>query len=141
MRYDSRCIYDLISRYISWKRGGKGSKSRTIKLIKTEKYDKFKIGFLRGCLDSDGYISKNKIEFATASGDLAATVCEFVKALEFDFSYTIRIDKRPNRAPMHMIYVYKNERERFLKLIKPRNFECAGRDAQPRWMCLHQQYV
>jgi intein/homing endonuclease len=121
LKYSSKDIFNLVSNYITWTREGHGSKSRTVKLIRSEKSRDFRVGFLRGCVDSDGYISKNKILFATSSEQLSKNISGFLNELGISFSFTINKDKRKNRVPVNILYVKKSDREKFLNLIKPKN--------------------
>ena len=129
LRYYSKKIFDFISFYLEWNRAGKGSKSRTIRLVRVEKSKKFKIGFLRGCIDADGYINKNKIIFATSSEDLANTICNFLYKLKIKFTYNIRNEKRKNRIPMKIIYIRREDRQKFFNVIKPR--KCVEGESNP----------
>jgi hypothetical protein len=121
LKYNSKEVFDLLMEFFVWDVKGKGSKSRSIRLIKNIASKSFKIGFLRGCLDSDGYVNENKIEYATASSFLADTIRKFLNELGLPHTYYLRKDKRLNRAPIHIININKTNRMKFFNLIKPMN--------------------
>ena len=61
--YCSRQLYEFIIEYLGWNK--EMPKTYTVTLREREYSSKFKIGFLRGNVDSDGYLSKDKICFAS----------------------------------------------------------------------------
>ena len=117
----SREVCNLIREYLDWESKGHRSKSRSVKLKKIESDDKFKIGFLRGCVDTDGYINKNRIQFSTASKGLCDNTENFLRSLGISFSTYTYQDRRPNRSVMYLTSIRSISRERFLQLISPRN--------------------
>lgn len=126
IRYYSKKLFNFILDYVDWKtsrnKGGQNRKSRTVFLKRWDYTREFRIGFLRGFIDSDGYLSSKKIVFASASKKMMMEVNEFLKDLGFEsFKLSFYPDKRSNRIGMWHIYVHKSERERFLEMIKPRN--------------------
>lgn len=130
--YSSKKLYNLIKDYLLW--DDVGRKSHSVHL-KNKGYSKqFKMGFLRGLIDSDGYLSHKKITFATSSSSLAKDTKRFLEDLEINYYYAIYKDKRENRMDMHHINIRMKERERFLNLINPREKKniCAGRDSNFR---------
>lgn len=126
LRFISKDIFYLIEEYLSWKSAGHRSKSRSICLRKIESDKKFKIGFLRGCVDTDGYINKNRIMFSTASKKLCKNIENFLQTLGIKFSTRTYLDKRPNRSLMYYVNIKPDNREKFLSLIKPRNMRPPG---------------
>lgn|GEM_PF-529961 len=128
----SKPVFNLVKEYLFWESKGHRSKSRSVRLRKIEDTDKFKIGFLRGCIDTDGYIGRNKISFDTASRGLHRNINAFLKSLDIKFSTRVYRDKRPNRSTMYNISIRKESREKFMTLISPKNIKCAGWGSNPR---------
>ncbi len=126
--YYSKELYSSIKQYLKWNTNGR--KSHSVHLAEKEYTKQFKTGFLRGSIDSDGYLSDKKINFATSSPYLAENIMQFLKELQIDYHYFIYKEKRENRRDMHHINIGKNNRKKFLELIKPRNIKglCVGRD-------------
>jgi len=117
--YYSKNIYLLIKENLIWDLGKR--KTYSVRLKNKNYSYKFRIGFLRGCLDSDGYIGKNKINFATVSTGLSKDIINFLDYLCIDYSNKVYVDKRPNRVPIHHINIRKHHFNRFINIISPRN--------------------
>ncbi len=141
VNYFSKKLSQFILSYVGWgvsrNKAGANKKSRTV-FLKDRYYTKnFKIGFLRGFVDSDGYISRKKIDFASSSGVIIGQSKGFLNDLGFsNFHYFFYKEKRENRVGMHHININKPDRDKFFKIIKPRNLiklkECADRDSNSR---------
>lgn len=119
--YISRDIIDFIHNYLEWDKDLK--KTYSVKLI-NQKYSKeFKIGFVRGSVDSDGHVSKKvkKINFASVSEGLINNIKQFLEDLDIEFHIHTYSDKRENRKPVHHINVKSKHYCKFIELIKPRN--------------------
>lgn len=116
--YYSKNIHNFIHKYLTWDANKR--KSHTIRLKNHNHSMRFKVGFLRGCLDSDGYLSNQKINFATSSLKLAKDINDFLMHLNIKFSYSVYKEKRPNRVNMHHTDIGKNQRNQFLSIIEPR---------------------
>jgi len=126
VRYYSKELFNFIKEYVGWgislDRRGANQKSRTVYLKGSNYSDNFKIGFLRGFIDSDGYLTDKKILFGSASGKIMRQVSRFLSDLgfqNFKLSYYERNDE--TRVGIWHLYVHKVERDKFLSLIKPRN--------------------
>ena len=124
--YYTKRLYHFILEHVGWSISrniiGHNKKSRTVFLKNINRSKKFKIGFLRGCLDSDGHISKNKINFASASKRLIETIGLFLEDVGIkNFNMWYYDDKRGNRVGIYHIDINRPERKRFIKTIKPRN--------------------
>jgi hypothetical protein len=116
--YCSKEMYSLIKKYLSW--NFEGRKSHSVHLKTRNHNKKFKIGFLRGLIDSDGYLSEKKINFSTSSPYLAKDIRHFLKELGLEYYYNIYKEKRENRVNMHYIDIKKKDRTKFLRIINPR---------------------
>ncbi len=128
--YSSKKIYELIKQYLYWDEDNK--KTYTVCLNCTEHSDQFKIGFLRGNLDSDGHLSKNKINFASSSKSLITNIKGFLDDFNFKYTFEIRKDKRKNRVDMYHITLSRKDRWSFLKLVNPRNTRILDAPAEIR---------
>lgn len=126
LRYYSKELSTFIKEYVGWgisldKRGA-NQKSRTVFLKKDNYSNNFKIGFLRGFLDSDGYLSDKKILFGSASEKIMKQTVKFLSDLNFQkFKLSLYNRKEKNRVGIWHLYVHKVERDKFLSLIQPRN--------------------
>tara|TARA_Y100000310_G_C20372034_1_gene663961 strand:- start:154 stop:765 length:612 start_codon:yes stop_codon:yes gene_type:complete len=114
----SKFIFELVFQYLTW--NPKGRKCHSVRLKHHNHSLKFKIGFLRGCLDSDGYLSDKTISFASSSKRLARDMTTFLDDLGIIYRFSTYKEKRANRVDMHHIYIRKKERRLFLQIIKPR---------------------
>lgn len=119
--YDSKPITEFIGQYLTWNKNFR--KVYSVKLIERAYSNKFMIGFIRGCLDSDGYFTKKKISFATVSPGLKDNIVKFLKCLRISHSVNLYKEKRTNRKSIYHIYIYKPFHSKFIKIIKPRNIK------------------
>jgi hypothetical protein len=117
--YYSKNIHHFINEYLTWDKENK----RTYSIeLKHKKHDNdFIIGFLRGCLDSDGFVSKTKICFSTVSPGLKEDIVTMLSSLGIKHSTSLYIEKRGNRKPMYQMTVSREDQNLFLNTIKPRN--------------------
>ncbi|MBU1975610.1 MAG: helix-turn-helix domain-containing protein [Nanoarchaeota archaeon] len=125
--YCSKELIELMKEYLDWDQ--MRDKTYTVHLKKRAYSAAFKRGFLRGNIDSDGYISKNRIEFASVSPLLIQDISQFTKDMGFKFSYTLRVDSRPNRKDMHIVNILKSDHKLFLNVISPRKIGGANAPA------------
>ncbi len=101
---------------------GRNKKSRAVFLKEKDYPEEFKKGFLRGFIDSDGYISDNKILFGSTSKKIMEQTENFLIDLDFKkFRLSFYKDKRPNCIGIWHLYLHRSERDRFFELINPRN--------------------
>ncbi len=119
--YYSKTIADLIESYFTW--DNKRSKTYSVRLKERNYTLSFMVGFLRGSIDSDGYFSKNKINFATVSPGLRADISSFLNHLGIAHSIVSYQDKRGNRAKIYHINLLRSSFSKFKSLIKPRNIK------------------
>ncbi len=126
LRFYSKKLFNFILKYVGWgisiNRAGHNKKSRTVFLKNSPYSRKFKIGFLRGFMDSDGHISSKKMNFASASKKIMNQTNSFLIALGFkDFNYYFYKEKRPNMVGMYHLDLNKSERNKVFHMIQPRN--------------------
>jgi len=96
------------------------SKSDTVRLRTLKLPRSFKIGFIKGLIDTDGWVAKNgkEIGFCTTSERLAKQVMILFK--EFNIESKLRLEHRPKpRKTMFIIRVSRKSVDNFLNLIKP----------------------
>ncbi|MBU90250.1 hypothetical protein CMO94_01805 [Candidatus Woesearchaeota archaeon] len=134
--YYSKNVYDFVRSYLKWDIHKR--KSHSVRLKNCSDSKKFKIGFLRGCIDSDGYLSDKKINFATTSRKLAENIKNFLSDLNVNYHYHVYKEKRSNRVDIHHININMKERERFMKIISPReiknlNASAGIRNSETKW--------
>ncbi len=120
----SRNVIDFIKMYLKW---GK-KKTRSIHLLTTNKLsENFIKGFIRGLIDSDGYVRKGRKEiyFGTISTKLLENFILCIKY--FDFKFKVYYQKRPNHSKFYKVRLTGDEVSRFCKIIKPiKSYGLAG---------------
>ncbi len=80
------------------------------------KNKQFVLGFLRGLFDTDGTLSGRKVLFYTSSNGLKNQIRKFLG--DFEIKNSAYLDRR-SRSPIYHIYIWKQDIEKFIKLIKP----------------------
>ena len=116
VRIISKNLLLFLRKYLKWNK----KKTETICLRKGVSFcnKKFLIGFLRGLLDTDGYIDKNRLVFSTISNDLARNIENSLRKLSINYRKYKQIDKRGNRKPISRIVV-TNDFKKLVKTINP----------------------
>jgi hypothetical protein len=121
--YYSKNIHKFIDNYLTW--NNEAPKTYSVHLQDRNYSKRFMVGFIRGSLDSDGYLSSNRISFATVSPRLKDNIVHFLTKLGFTHSAREYHEKRPNRVNIYQINVWKESFDDFLSTIKPRNIKNA----------------
>ena len=119
--YYAKCLHQLIKKYLRW--NPDRAKTYTVQLRKTNHGLDFMRGFLRGSVDSDGYISPKMISFATVSRGLQENISYFLRNFGIVHSVRRYREKRPNRVDIYHIVVWRKDHQKFMNLIKPRNLK------------------
>ncbi len=118
LMYNSKSIYEWLRGYLDWG----ADKTGTICLKgKTARYPRdFLIGFLRGLLDTDGYVAKPSgyTIFATISPQLAKQTSQALNQLGIENCATIQYSQW---RPLHIVRIKKKNAVRLLELLKPSN--------------------
>ena len=123
--YRSKDIYHkFIKHYLEWREGEK--KTYSVKLRELPLSKQFLVGFLRGCLDCDGYAKGRVVQFGGVSKAMLLQIKKIVEDLQFNLRFYTTKDKRPNCADMHYVKIAGDDTKRFLELIKPRNKKRMG---------------
>lgn len=117
--YDSKIIHEFVHKYLLWDKDSR--KAHSVRLKSLKHSTNFKIGFIRGSLDSDGHFSKKQISFASVSPRLIRNIEEFLKDLNLSHSLTCYKEKRKNRKDLYQIRILKKDHKKFMNTIKPRN--------------------
>jgi hypothetical protein len=117
--YGSRNIHEFINKYLVWDR--KSRKTYSVRLKDVGHSRRFKVGFIRGSLDSDGHFSRKQISFASVSPGLIRNIKKFLEDLNINNSLTRYKEKRSNRKDLYQIRIPKIDHENFVKTIRPRN--------------------
>lgn len=115
--YCSKLLITFIQKYLDWI---PGKKTYSVKLKNKKFCRHFIKGFIRGCFDSDGYISKKQISFSSVSSDLVSDISKSLHTLHIKHTITCYQDKRPNRKLIHRAHILKADSKKFMRLIKPR---------------------
>ena len=117
--YSSKEIFKVVHQYLDWDR----TRFRTYSVhLKSVTHSlQFMRGFLRGCLDSDGYVAPTKIVFASVSYPLISNMVLFLNHLGIRHSVYSYKEHRGNRVTMYHIYVRKASQMALLREINPRN--------------------
>ncbi len=117
--YYSKNIHKFIREYLEW--DPDRPKTYSVRLKNKDHSVDFIKGFIRGSLDSDGYLSSNRISFATVSTGLKDNIVDFLIKLEIIPSVRLYKEKRSNRVDIYHISILKKDHEKFLRIILPRN--------------------
>ena len=113
---ESKPIFKFIQKFLKW---GTGRRCRTISLkYQPERYSRaFLLGFVRGLVESDGWVSHSQVGFTSVSRALVSNFCQALKLLGYGFSVRCNKDKRGNRALLYHVSVYPPQD--FLKRVRP----------------------
>ena len=110
-------------------------KHSTVKL-KTNKFPlDFKIGFLKGLVDTDGCIwfskeeRRHKISFCTTSEQLAYQVKNTLSELDIKTGLSVQVRKYRNEKPVYYINIWKCSVDRFINIMEP----LKARTERGRW--------
>lgn len=119
LRVLDKIIFDYFANYISY---NKHHKHDTVSLITTKLPIAFKLGLLRGLVDTDGTICKCKdgrirIQFYTTSKKLAEQTKEILEFLNMNCFLSKVI--RPEFKPIFLVSIYKKDVAKFIKQIQP----------------------
>ena len=120
LKYNSKKLYKLLKHNLDWEE----NKSLSIRLVKEKNFsEEFKIGFLRGLIDTDGYINPNQRElrFNSISEKLMTDVSGILSELNINHNKYSTEDKRENCKDMHRVAAYSSSAEKLIRKIEPRH--------------------
>lgn len=120
LRYESKQLIDFLSKNLDW---SEKDKTGTIKLKELNHSQDFKIGFLRGLLDTDGFVSQyqNRVTFNSISKNLTENVSELLKEEQIDHEIVRDVDKRENCRDMYRARITGSEIKELIQIIEPRH--------------------
>lgn len=123
----SKKISKFLKEYLAWE---VHNKTNSIKLKKdpTNFSVEFLKGFLRGLIDSDGYIHPRfrSISFATTSPELHKQTKNILDI--FGIKYSQRINQIKHWSPLYVIQVWSDDASKLYFLVKPKKKEEAVKD-------------
>lgn len=118
LRAENKKTFDFFSNYLEYE---PKSKHNTVKLKTIKLPYLFKIGFIRGLIDTDGtigcYNNRVEIRFYTTSKILAKQTKTILKDLKINTS--VYVTKRKNWKDLYNVQILQKDTVNFLKLIKP----------------------
>ena len=122
LRYRSKRICSFIRHYLNL---GK-RKTYDMHLRTLDHSVAFVKGFLRGCLDSDGFVDFKikRISFAGVSGNLMRQIYALLSQIGFEPQFYT--NKSKNKADLHFVKINKKHFDRFISFISPRNKKRSG---------------
>lgn len=114
--FSSKKIYEFIQQYLQWK---EHKKTTTIKLSSTSHPPAFWIGFMRGLIDSDGYIPKSgkRVSYGSVSKELKDNfVFNLVK---LNITHRQYIQYANGKNPFYRIDITGENASKFCSAIAP----------------------
>lgn len=117
LQVHSKKFCDFILEYVKF--GSKKTRTIELKHKKLLNNRNFTRGFLRGLVDSDGYVRKGRREiyFGSVSPNLAK---DFIRGLRlFGLNYKLYVQKRAGYLDFYKVRLSNNEVSKFVNLIKP----------------------
>ena len=120
LRYESKKLIDFLREKLDW---SEEDKTGTIRLKDLDYRRDFEIGFLRGLLDTDGFVSKkqNRVTFNSVSEDLTKDVSRILRENQIDHEIVRDVDKRENCRDMYRARITGSEIENLIEIIEPRH--------------------
>ncbi|QGA81007.1 LAGLIDADG family homing endonuclease [Candidatus Nanohalobium constans] len=120
LRYESKELIDFLREKLDW---SEEDKTGTIRLGSLEYSQEFKIGFLRGLLDTDGFVSKkqNRITFNSISKNLTENVSEILEERQIDHEIVRDVDKRESCRDMYRARITGDKVKELIRIIEPRH--------------------
>jgi LAGLIDADG-like domain len=117
IRYRSKLLFNFFKEYLIWK----DKKTQNVHLRQRIKNRFFAIGFLRGLIDTDGYVRSNRIVFNTISESLMKDIEFYLELLKISFRTRLQKDKRKNQSNIYRIEIRRPHIYKFFETIKPKN--------------------
>jgi len=110
----SKPVLDLLGNFLTWEYG---SKTKSVRLKGKNLGRSFTKGFLRGLIDSDGYVRRGRKEiyFGTISRGLFKNFTTALDSLGFVHKSYVQMRKNP----FYKVRLSNSEVDRFCKIIKP----------------------
>jgi len=118
VRYRSILIFNFFIENLKWVH----KKTKNVHLKRRIKNKRFGIGFLRGLIDTDGWITNKRVIFNTISKNLKKDIEFYLRLLNIDFRTRLQKDKRINQSDIYRIEILPHRVSKFFAIIKPRKF-------------------
>lgn len=120
LRVSDKKIFNYFSHFINY---DKHTKHDTVRLKPIKLPLQYKIGFLRGLVDTDGTVCQEresksiKVVYYTTSSALAKQILKILK--ELDMACGTSKVTRPDLKDLYNVYILRRDVGKFLKLVKP----------------------
>ncbi len=119
LRAVNKNTYDYFSNYLIY---NKSHKHDTVKLKKINFSNAFKIGFLRGLVDTDGtvcnYNNRVRISYYSTSKSLIKQIYKFLQELNIQ-SNIYKIKSKLDYKDIYHCQIFQNDTNKFIKKIRP----------------------
>ena len=120
LRTKSKAMFRYFSNYLVY---DPKLKHCTVRLIKTDLPNSFKIGFLRGLCDTDGTVSRKenrtRIAFYTTSYALANQLCTILSEMDIENSIYSNVREHRNEKELYSVIILKSSVDKFINIVKP----------------------
>jgi hypothetical protein len=122
LKIESKIVYGYFKNYLDYE---PRIKHCTVKLNSLNYPLAFKIGFIRGLIDTDGSVLYKKdrryprVSFSTTSKNLASQVCLLLKELDVGYGYVVLDKSLRNEKNIELIYILAKDTDKFLNIVKP----------------------
>lgn len=115
VRVSSIKFKEFISNYLKWR----DKKKYTVSLREGINYynKDFLRGFIRGLMDTDGFVEVYNVAFGVVSKKLALNFRDILNEFKVECSFKVRKDKRENRKDLYLCRVPRRNLDRFNDLF------------------------
>ena len=134
LRTHSKEIYYFFKNYLDYT---PQIKHCTVKLKSLEFPKEFKIGFLRGLLDTDGTVhfskqsKRHRIVFYTTSGELSKQISAILNEIGVANGVYVNKRKGRNEKPVYSVSVFSKYTDTFINIVKPLKARLDGLVVKP----------
>lgn len=117
---ESKVIFELIRDYLVWSPHGRRCHTVGLRPNPTKLSMRFIKGFVRGLIESDGWILETQVGSTSASEKLAKDFVYGVRRLGYRCSFSQFRDRRESRALIYHAYITGElQAQRFLRQLSP----------------------
>lgn len=115
---ESKRIYEIIEEYLVWGKAIRRSKTINLNMEKSYSSD-FLCGFVKGLIESDGWIYHNQVGLKSISKLLAINFYEILPKLGFSPNIAKREDLKGNRSPIYVVTLNGRRARELIRLLRP----------------------
>jgi len=115
LRVSSKDFYNLIKNYLVWE--GKKTYSVRLKEDVSNYNDEFLKGFIRGLMDTDGFVEPYNPAFGVVSKKLSLDFRNILDIFKVKYSFRVKRDKRNNRKDLYFCRICGESRKRYYELF------------------------